>query len=78
MLKKSALLSLVVFFGSITTLLAADGNVANTAIGNGIGIGSALAVAICWTSTNSVLTAALAGIFGWLYVIYYLIIRNNE
>lgn len=51
---------------------------ANTAIGNGIGIGSALAVAICWSRTHSVLVSALAGLFGWLYVIYYLIVREKE
>ncbi|EDM36977.1 hypothetical protein PBAL39_18924 [Pedobacter sp. BAL39] len=49
-----------------------------TIIGSGIGIGSALAVAICWTRTNSVLTSAIAGFFGWFFVIYYLIIRNRE
>lgn len=61
-----------------STLLFADSQTTTTVIGNGIGIGSALAIAICWTRTNSVLTSILAGIFGWLYVIYYLLIRGNE
>lgn len=49
-----------------------------TIIGNGIGIGSALAIAICWTRTNSVITSIIAGFFGWLFVIYYLMIREKE
>jgi len=48
------------------------------AIGNGVSIGSALAVAICWSRTESVLTSILAGIFGWVYVIYYLMIRERS
>lgn len=75
-LNKLLLLSILLMADS--TLLFADSQTTNTVIGNGIGIGSALAIAICWTRTNSVLTSILAGIFGWLYVIYYLIIRDNE
>jgi positive regulator of sigma E activity len=42
-------------------------------------IGSVLAVVICWGRTNSIWVAALAGLFGWLYVFYYAIfIRKNE
>jgi len=42
-------------------------------------IGSMLAIVICWNRTNSILVAALAGIFGWFYVFYYAIfIRPNE
>ena len=52
--------------------------VTNTVVGNGIGIGSALAVSICWNRTHSVLTSALAGLFGWFYVIYYLLIREQD
>lgn len=78
MLKKTALL-LFVFLGSSSLLFAGDCSITNTAIGNGIGIGSALAVAICWSRTHSVFTAALAGLFGWFYVFYYLlIIKNTE
>ncbi len=42
-------------------------------------IGTVLAVVICWDRTNSVWLAALAGLFGWLYVFYYAIfILKNE
>ena len=41
----------------------------------GIGIGNALAVAISWSINKSILWAALHGLFGWFYVIYYAIDR---
>lgn len=42
-------------------------------------IGTALAIVICWSRTHSIWIAALAGIFGWLYVFYYAIfIGKNE
>lgn len=41
----------------------------------GIGLGSALAVAISWSLHKSVLWAALHGLFSWFYVIYYLFTR---
>ena len=60
-------------------LFAHEGNqTSNTLISGGIGIGTVLAIVICWDRTNSVLTSFFAGIFGWLYVIYFLIIRENE
>lgn len=43
--------------------------------GAGIGLGSALAVAISWSLHQSILWAILHGVFGWLYVIYYAIVR---
>lgn len=42
---------------------------------SGISFGSALAIAISWSVNQSVLWAILHGIFGWLYVIYYMIVR---
>ncbi len=47
----------------------------DTATHAGIGLGSALAVAISWSLHNSVLWAAIQGFFGWFYVIYYVITR---
>jgi hypothetical protein len=42
---------------------------------HGISIGAALAVAISWSVNKSILWAILHGIFGWLYVIYYAVVR---
>lgn len=70
------MLSLIFLLCLSLSCFANDSEVSHTAIGNGIGIGSALAVCICWNRTNSVLSATLAGILGWLYVIYYLCIRE--
>lgn len=41
----------------------------------GIGLGSAIAVAISWSVNKSILWAILHGIFSWLYVIYYALSR---
>jgi len=42
---------------------------------SGITFGSALAITISWSLHKSVLWAIIHGIFSWLYVIYYLIMR---
>lgn len=41
----------------------------------GIGLGSALAVAISWGQHQSILWAILQGFFGWFYVLYYALTR---
>lgn len=46
-----------------------------TIIRNGIGFGSALAIAISWSVHKSVLWAIIQGFFSWLYVIYYVVTR---
>ena len=44
-----------------------------SSVKSGIGFGSALAMVISYVSWHSVGWAILHGIFGWLYVIYYVI-----
>ena len=46
-----------------------------TATQAGIGLGSAIAVAISWSLHQSILWAIVHGFFGWLYVIYYALTR---
>ena len=41
----------------------------------GIGLGSALAVAISWSLHKSIVWAIVQGFFGWFYVIYYTLTR---
>lgn len=41
----------------------------------GIGLGSALAVAISWSLHKSIVWAVIHGIFSWFYVIYYALTR---
>ena len=41
----------------------------------GIGLGSAIAVAISWSLHKSILWAIVQGFFGWFYVIYYAFTR---
>ena len=44
-------------------------------ISYGVGFGTALAIAISWSLHQSVLWAILHGLFGWFYVIYYVVTR---
>ncbi|MCK0127724.1 hypothetical protein [Erythrobacter sp. F6033] len=41
----------------------------------GIGLGSAIAVAISWTTNQSILWAILHGFLSWFYVIYFAFTR---
>ena len=41
----------------------------------GISLGSAVAVAISWSLHKSLVWVILHGLFGWLYVIYYAMVR---
>ncbi|KXK38215.1 MAG: hypothetical protein J5I52_10270 [Saprospiraceae bacterium] len=41
----------------------------------GIGIGTIIAIVASWSRNKSVLWAIIHGIFGWFYVIYYVITR---
>jgi len=47
----------------------------DTATKAGIGLGSAIAVAISWSLHKSIIWATIHGFFGWLYVIYYALTR---
>ena len=40
---------------------------------SGIGFGSALAMVVSYTAWRSIFWAIVHGLFGWLYVIYYVI-----
>ncbi len=50
----------------------------HTAAQSGIGLGSVLAVVCSWQRNRSILWAILAGIFSWIYVIYFAITRTSE
>lgn len=39
----------------------------------GIGLGSVLAIIISWSLNHSILWAIIHGLFGWFYVIYYVL-----
>jgi hypothetical protein len=43
----------------------------NTAAQAGIGLGTAIAVAISWSANQSIIWAIIHGFFSWFYVIYY-------
>ncbi len=41
----------------------------------GIGLGSAIAVAISWSLHKSIVWAAIHGILSWIYVLYFALMR---
>ena len=41
----------------------------------GIGLGSAIAVAISWSLHKSIVWAIIHGVLSWIYVIYYAFTR---
>ncbi len=45
------------------------------AVSQGISFGTALAIAISWSTHQSILWAILHGFFSWFYVIYFAITR---
>ena len=50
----------------------------HTVTQTGIGLGSALAVVCSWQRNRSILWAILAGIFSWIYVIYFALTREPD
>lgn len=48
----------------------------NVYVSNGLSLGSAIAIVCSWDRNRSILWAILAGIFSWLYVIYFAITRQ--
>lgn len=46
-----------------------------TIVNSGLSFGSALAIAISFTTNKSILWAILHGICSWLYVIYFALAR---
>ncbi|MGY6552297.1 MAG: hypothetical protein ACXIT4_10445 [Erythrobacter sp.] len=47
----------------------------DTAAQAGIGLGSAIAVAISWSLHQSIIWAIIHGFFGWFYVIWHAFTR---
>ncbi len=50
-------------------------NFSSSSAAGGIGLGSVIAVIASWSRNQSILWAIIHAIFGWLYVIYFVITR---
>jgi hypothetical protein len=48
---------------------------ASSAAKAGIGLGSAIAVAISWSVNKSIVWAIVHGVLSWIYVIYFAVTR---
>jgi len=62
----------------ILALHEASSHTTHTVTQTGIGLGSAIAVVCSWHRNRSILLAILAGIFSWLYVIYFALTRDED
>jgi hypothetical protein len=47
------------------------------AAGSSLGFGAVLAIVMSWTANHSIIWAILHGVFGWLYVVYYLLTHSG-
>ena len=56
--------------------MLAEVQTVNVAAQSGIGLGSAMAVVLSWHRNRSILLMILAGLFSWLYVIYFALTRE--
>ena len=52
--------------------------VTSISIQNSIGLGSVIAIMASWERNKSILWSILHAVFGWVYVAYYAITRNNN
>jgi hypothetical protein len=52
-----------------------NSDIRDTVTNSGLGLGAIIAVVISWDRNKSILWAIIHGVLGWLYVIYFAIIR---
>ena len=48
----------------------------NSTIESGIGFGAAFAIVLSWTKWHSFWWVILHGLLGWLYVIWYFLVKH--
>ena len=79
MIKKyiPAFLVLLILFVSCSSNTPNNGYNQPVYLAPGVGLGTIIAVVISWSRNKSILWAIIHGIFGWLYVIYALIVGKK-
>jgi len=45
--------------------------------GSSLGFGAVLAIVMSWTLNKSIVWAIIHGLLGWIYVVYYMIVRDD-
>ncbi|OPB87507.1 hypothetical protein [Elizabethkingia ursingii] len=79
MKKNILVIILLLIFSNL--LLAQSGttdsnsDIRDTVTNSGLGLGAIIAVVISWDRNKSILWAIIHGVLGWIYVIYFAIIR---
>jgi len=54
-----------------------ESSLTSKAIDGGIGLGSIIAVVASWSRNQSILMAIIHGLFGWIYVVYFVFTREE-
>lgn len=75
---KLTLILLLIFSLDCFSQQNENNGITQTVVKNSIGIGSAIAIVVSWERNKSILYAIVHGILGWIYVIYFVIIRESE
>ena len=57
--------------------MASEEKKASGAAKASIGFGAALAIVMSWTANKAILWALVHGVLGWIYVIYYLLVKED-
>lgn len=68
---------LIVLFAACTTNYQDNGYARPVYVAPGLGLGSIIAVVISWSRNKSILWAIVHGLFGWIYVIYAIIVGKK-
>ena len=75
---KLTLIILILFSLECYSQQSGNYGINQNVVKNGIGIGSVIAIVVSWDRNKSILYALLHGILGWLYVVYFIIVRESE
>ena len=67
----------VVLISSEMLAQSQSSDLTDRAIDGGIGLGSIIAVVASWSRNKSIIMAILAGLIGWVYVVYFAFTREE-
>jgi fucose permease len=67
----------VVLISSEVLAQSQNSDITDRAIDGGIGLGSIIAVVASWSRNKSIIMAILAGLMGWVYVVYFAFTREE-
>ena len=76
-LKNASLVSLLLMISTKLYAESDNNDIKSKAIDGSIGLGSIIAVVASWSRNKSILWAIVHGLMGWIYVVYFVISRED-